>query len=572
MSNTNQEQLIYDLIDGQLSPDQAAQAQQLVDNDPELEKLYRSLSEQREMFRRLPKFSLDDEFANRVLKEANEKKLFDSSVPSALTKSLESQSQNKVTWFAPIGAIASLAALILVALFIYPNLSQPMAASRIENAATTDASVTDPVKDSMTTKVDGKDESREATLMKRSAAGGVKAEGTFEDAIASEEGSLKLNSLDPTVAESKNEDFVQPKRGMEPGESLKQMTELAQDNTEQKTFKQRSEPAKDQLAQNVGQVGKANGVRMMPSQKEVAGSESDSEGYSAPALDAGKVVVVQMDPNQVKFVQEAFLDNGIDLKNLSMAGRGQAGMELEKGRLANSTTDFGRRLAEKEYAMMIETTPSRLNNVVADLQDGTEVLSVQLADMKRKQDQNQWDKYNEILMDNPGVRYLELEVAKNAFDEKRFRAARGGRGAGGGFGGGGGFSGVESNGVDAELADRAEGEAADIQAGASVGQIEQAELAEMNEERQSKSNFQQQLEAGGAPESISRNSNRGDQLAEQIREINRGFGLETEFGLPEPIQQYTFIFMMKDAIANPLTRPAVPAEADSAPAARIDND
>lgn len=135
MTDMNHEQLISDLVDGQLSPEQIERAQRLIAEDADFASLYESLRGQQAMLKSMPKFSLDDGFANRVVEQANAKGLLDPKQESpsepllpAGSADVEAKPKKAVpefsshNWMAPAIAIASLAAMLLVTLFLVPSL------------------------------------------------------------------------------------------------------------------------------------------------------------------------------------------------------------------------------------------------------------------------------------------------------------------------------------------------------------------------------------------------------------------------------------------------------------------
>lgn len=132
MTNSPHQQLIYDLIDGQLSGEQLERAQQLIVDDRELAELHESLRAQQAALKQLPSYNLDSSFADRVVQEAQSQGLFAKSIQSKTTQ-LAAPASNR-NWLAPVAAIASLAAMLLITQFIVPRLAPEMQASKTDAA------------------------------------------------------------------------------------------------------------------------------------------------------------------------------------------------------------------------------------------------------------------------------------------------------------------------------------------------------------------------------------------------------------------------------------------------------
>ena len=144
MSNTSHQQLIYDLVDGQLSTEQIQRAQQLIANDPKLASLYETLRHQQTMLRDLPQHSLDDSFADQVVRAAEAEGLFAQErlarkEATVSTPKTAGAKQGFSNWRGAAAAIIGLAALLLISLFVIPPQQQQLkTAANSESAAGVD--------------------------------------------------------------------------------------------------------------------------------------------------------------------------------------------------------------------------------------------------------------------------------------------------------------------------------------------------------------------------------------------------------------------------------------------------
>ena len=130
MSNSNHQQLIHDLIDGQLPEDQAQHVRQLMADDAELAALFQSLKDQQLALRSLPTFTLDESFADQVVSAAQSQGLLSekNSPPKIAVTSVSGG------WWTPVAVIGTLAAMLLVTLFVIPNLDLDPSIASTERA------------------------------------------------------------------------------------------------------------------------------------------------------------------------------------------------------------------------------------------------------------------------------------------------------------------------------------------------------------------------------------------------------------------------------------------------------
>ena len=117
------EELISALMDGELSGSELDRAEKLLAENPHLQQQLDFWRDQASEIRALPKYQLDNEFADRVLQSVQEAapvaKPSDHSHASDRKKSKSKKTELQVG----ITVLATLAAGLLVALFVYPNLN-----------------------------------------------------------------------------------------------------------------------------------------------------------------------------------------------------------------------------------------------------------------------------------------------------------------------------------------------------------------------------------------------------------------------------------------------------------------
>lgn len=136
MSNQphSNEQLASLLIDGRLTGADLASANQRLASDPQFAEEVNALRAQRELFALLPNFKTPDDFSDRALESSidqvraivgelhfHKSDSSDSELPTPA--SLERK--NSYTWRTAVAAVASLAGMILLTLFVFPQAFEP---------------------------------------------------------------------------------------------------------------------------------------------------------------------------------------------------------------------------------------------------------------------------------------------------------------------------------------------------------------------------------------------------------------------------------------------------------------
>ena len=118
MSNTpNLENLISGYLDNQLSPSVRAEVEKLLDANPEMKVLADQLQQQSDSLAQLPKFRLDDEFADRLMANSQVTNAFEA-LNDDSEVALKTSSSNSSRFALSASAIAALAAMVLFALFL----------------------------------------------------------------------------------------------------------------------------------------------------------------------------------------------------------------------------------------------------------------------------------------------------------------------------------------------------------------------------------------------------------------------------------------------------------------------
>ena len=107
-----QHELLTAYFDNELGATERAQAESLIRNDPESAQLIQRWRENANAIAELPRYKLNDQFANRVLATLA------SQSPERQLAAAHSESTD---WRIGLGAIASLAAMLLLTLFVFPR-------------------------------------------------------------------------------------------------------------------------------------------------------------------------------------------------------------------------------------------------------------------------------------------------------------------------------------------------------------------------------------------------------------------------------------------------------------------
>lgn len=497
MSKNTSLQLICDLIDGQLSPDEIVRAQQLIADDEEAAELYQSLREQQNALKSLPRFTLDDSFADRVVTQAQEQGLIGSSVetgvgahnPSTAKNTAPAKSSQSPTsrmdWRGPVATLAALAATILAAMFIFPNMigngpfdvAQNEAADPSpeneneteykldfsENSGKTTESAPSNVK-SITESVGGRDlnESDSGAAMRAAPQKSVSEDSVAKSALprggntAAEEADEEIQPMDSPGRLRSGDGSVQ-KRKLSKGPETNALNELA-DKKQNVEFETTEGSSMDADVANVDSIKDsiADGNSLLEQSTERLGS-----GFSSPFArnQTGKVLFIELQQNAetVKRVNEVFAENGVEVE-LPLYDFDE--MELEKGKgsiaegmgLGDSQPEVlaGNR---EGFAFTVRTTPQKMQDTILKLGTVAQIRGVNLnqpspantegAEQRQQQAGKAIDGFD-------SMQRIEIADLGGSDHQRRFRddsldkngiGAQGSGVAGGGFGGGGGFSG-----------------------------------------------------------------------------------------------------------------------------------
>ena len=120
-------------VDGQLGAEERSHVESLIESNPDDARLVEQWREQGDLLRSMPKFNLDERFADRVMAAIE----FDDPAAGESETRIQSHgdpasgvgSEAATHWRTGAAAIATLAALLLLTLFVFPNtLDQPTVA------------------------------------------------------------------------------------------------------------------------------------------------------------------------------------------------------------------------------------------------------------------------------------------------------------------------------------------------------------------------------------------------------------------------------------------------------------
>lgn len=119
--NNEREQLLMAYFDGELAGEERQQVEALIAANPAYASLIDQWREQGDALRSLPKFSLDRGFADRVMTAMNQR----DAIPRSKSASTAQPIPAKTHWQAGAAAIATLAAMLFLTLFVFPAGRQP---------------------------------------------------------------------------------------------------------------------------------------------------------------------------------------------------------------------------------------------------------------------------------------------------------------------------------------------------------------------------------------------------------------------------------------------------------------
>ena len=374
MSNESNKKLIYDFVDGQLSADQIQRAEELMAKHPELASLHEALCSQQVRLRSLPEYSLDDSFADQVVRKAQAEGLFtrepasestvttnvsSSATPAPKVTSSSSQPPNSfANWRSAAAAIVALAALLLVTLFIRPP--------------------TEPDSSSVAAKTES-----------------TKPESTTSEPPQLEPSGEKPGGAQPGEEQaSKPESFSDGRRAL-PLEDLKNAAIQAVPSMNSPGGggaggdANLGESKKDVVeADTMSQPEVAAALRMPPKSR-TAGSTSDEPGVDDPMVMADGLSVPGNTPSQILLVNLDRDDQSLELLEKTFRSNG---LQL------NWSTDYNSdgingisnrrdRFEPSDFAFNVRTTPAKMKAMMMELNNRGDVLGIVSNEFNLRADQ-----------------------------------------------------------------------------------------------------------------------------------------------------------------------------------------
>lgn len=562
MSSSKSQQLISDWVDGQLTPDQIERAQQLVAEDAELAALHESLRSQQSMLRSLPKHTLDDSFADQVVTLALSKGLIQEPSQTDRPSSTASISASPNSrWWPPIAAIAALAALILVTLFIVPNLELDRRSASVDSTTAKEIEA-ELTSDSGSAGDDDEAKQELSPLLEKS----KKSAGSMDDAITGggeqpsfdQKGQVEADGMEADhlqeSALAQNQDSNafkgQPEKvdrvgqpqaaspsfggsGFGGGGGGKAMR-IAKDNRD-KIRQKKLEGTSSQPAKSIPPTAQLD----PPSQRNRSGRTSESVNkevlpriastkqglLDGKAMGGGQigqfgsqpgsgnnlgnqvlVFNVSEDEDTLRLINETFAENGIQVKLpetlTERSLRGTRALHDSDLQAQSAAT----RAAKREFAFAVRSTPKQMNRAVVTISDQAEIIGI--APQSALQSPVRQQRQFSLTTPDPTDRD-NLPVPTETNEQAEQRPAE---------------TGVANNELDTTNFDRKPGQ-----------------LVTGNEKKPSADENQNSLEFQHA------------ETERLVREINEFFGLAPDEETQLAERGYTLIFMLKE------TAHAVPA-------------
>lgn len=132
-SNHEREQLLMAYLDGELGESERAQVESMIESNVEHAELLAQWKEQGDLIRALPKHRLDTAFADRVMAAIEVEAVELNSRPATQFAAMQSTGDRGASWQAGAGAIAALAAMLLLTLFAFPGSPAPSTSENTSN-------------------------------------------------------------------------------------------------------------------------------------------------------------------------------------------------------------------------------------------------------------------------------------------------------------------------------------------------------------------------------------------------------------------------------------------------------
>ena len=121
LNNEQRELLLTAYFDNELGPEDRTRVELMLAENPSYSQLLRQWRENRDAIAELPRFSLDDGFAARVLAASVSAHQQASATMTKVQSHVVTESETN-NWRIGLGAIATLAAMLLLTLFVFPAM------------------------------------------------------------------------------------------------------------------------------------------------------------------------------------------------------------------------------------------------------------------------------------------------------------------------------------------------------------------------------------------------------------------------------------------------------------------
>ena len=384
------ENLISAYLDGQLSPGERARFEERMQQDEQLRALTRELELQSGELRSFPKFSLDTDFADRVLSDVRLDSAFVKMARQAtVAKTLPDQSDaseysvKRGKWKYALGAITSLAALLLLSAFlVFPKSNTTLPLSKKENAETVQPSadiqeLAEPTNlgeggetDSLTSKF-----SENRSLEDKAAfAKGMDADSEMVDSIEARRPSQDTDRRQFADASKRN--LAKPDLAVKsvPGEANEVQKDLFKDDAFKQKFPM-EELSEEPMALKSQRKGAADTIDQSVADAlhglEADDDDAPAESQNQLEAEQGNVIeVVFADPDREFLAfKQSLIQNNITVaphRRSSPAGRKSTAMNTDGISIASGGT-LGFQAAESQQVYLIEATEQQFQKLLLDL-------------------------------------------------------------------------------------------------------------------------------------------------------------------------------------------------------------
>ena len=390
------ENLISAYLDNQLSVEERARFEERLRQDEQLRALTHQLELQSRELRALPKFSLDTGFADRVVNDARLDSVFANAssrqheAPTrAASRKFSEYSVEQSKWKYALGAIASLAALLLLSAFlVFPKMYEALSVAENATAEAAEPHTESGDIDDLMDPVNPSPDPTDTVRGRKSDSGSLEENETaaVQDKLSVNAGMDSNSSIDDSIKARVPSESADHERRQVAGGARKMVSGSGNALKSRSGVARSAEPFKQETAKRKNTMGElsdkpiysfnsneADTLRQ-PEDEASSDEEADENPVSQPLFGAenGEIIEVVFSDKDQEFLafKKSLVQNSIALvpaRRSSPESRKKSNDAVIAGGGVESQKSLGMPAAKPLQVFLVEATEQQLQNLLLDL-------------------------------------------------------------------------------------------------------------------------------------------------------------------------------------------------------------